>query len=344
MFCVECGREDELIGSLCVECYSKRHPVASLPDHVDLTLCVHCSSMQTGRGWEDIGSVREAAEAAIEEAMVLEKGAALSDISVRLVEADERNIQASVSVAATMDGHIFERELRTMVRLKRGSCTECSKQQGSYYEAILQVRGQGRDLGKEVEREMRDTVTSKVASMRKSSREVFLSRIESVKGGLDFYFSTIGAARTVARELQDALCAEFKESSSLWGRKGGKEVSRMTFLVRLPGFSKGDVVEHQGRDYYVRGLSRGVVHTIDIVTGEERALKTGESADWLLIQERSRIPKAVVLVDSEREIQVLDPDSNSPLELRKPGSFSRKGEQVRLVRTKRGAYVLSDSW
>ncbi len=344
MFCVECGRESELIGSLCVECYSKRHPVATLPDHVDLILCAHCSSMQTGQGWEDIGSVREAAEAAIEAALVLEKGATVSAISVRLAEADERNIQASVGIVATKDGHTFERELRTMVRLKRGSCTECSKQKGSYYEAILQLRGQERELGEQLEREMRDIVTSRVACMRRSSREVFISRIDSVKGGLDFYFSTISAARTVARELQNTLCAEFKESSSLWGRKGGKEVSRMTFLVRLLGFTKGDVVEHQGREYYVRGLSRGVVHTVDVVTGEGRSMKTGEASDWQLIQERGRIPRAVVLVDSEREIQVLDPETNSPLELRKPGSFSRKGEQIRLVKTKRGAYVLSDSW
>lgn len=344
MFCVECGREDELIGSLCVECYSRRHPGASLPDHVDLTLCVHCSSMQSRHGWEDIGSVREAVEVAVEEALVLEKGASLSDMNVSMAEADERNIHVTVTATVTLDGHLFQRELRTTVRLKRGSCTECSKQQGSYYEAILQIRGQGRELGKAVEREIGELVKSRVAAMRKSSREVFISKIESVKGGLDFYFSTIASARTVARELQDSLCAEFKESSSLWGRKGGKEVSRMTFLVRLPGFSKGDVVEHGGTEYYVRGLSRGVVHAIDISTGEERPLRTGESEEWRLLVERARIPKAVVLVDSEREIQILDPETNAPLELRKPSSFYRKGEQIRLVKTKRGAHVLSDSW
>lgn len=333
-----------MIGSLCVECYSKRHPVVSIPDHVDLVLCAHCSSMQSRRGWEDVGSVREAAEAAIEEALVLEKGASLSDVGVHLSEADERNLRAEVSVAAALDGHAFERKLQTTVRLKRGSCTECSKQQGKYYEAILQVRGQDRELGRAVEREMQEMVTSRVAAMRRSSREVFLSRIESVKGGLDFYFSTIGAARTIARDLQDAFCAEFKESSSLWGRKGGREISRMTFLVRLPGFSKGDVVEHEGRDFYVRSLSRGVVHAVDIETGEERSLKAGGSGEWRLIVERSRIPKAVVLAESEREIQVLDPETDAPLELIKPGAFSRKGEQIRLAKTRRGKYVLSDSW
>jgi len=344
MFCVECGREDELIGALCVACYSKRHPVASLHKHIDLTLCAHCSSVESARGWEDVGSVKEAAEGAIEDSLVLEKGATLLGLEVRLVEKDERNMQAAVSVDAKMDDHVFKRELETMVRLKRGSCTECSKQHGNYYEAVLQVRGPGRELGRAVELEMQEAVTSRVASKRRSSREVFISRTERVKGGLDFYFSTIGAARTVARELQEELCAEFKESSSLWGRKGGKEVSRMTFLVRLPCFSKGDIVEHQGREYYVRGLSRGVVRAIDIVTGEDRSLKSGESDEWQLLLEKGRTPKAVVLSESEREIQVLDPETNTAVELLKPASFSRKGEQIRLVKTKRGAHVLSDSW
>jgi hypothetical protein len=32
------------------------------------------------------------------------------------------------------------------------------------------------------------------------------------------------------------------------------------------------------------------------------------------------------------------------VELRKPLGFSRKGEQVRFVKTRLGKYVLSDSW
>src|SRR4030042_784053 len=94
MFCVECGREGELIGSLCIDCYSKRHATASIPDHVDLALCAHCSAMETQKGWEDVGSVREAAALSVERALRLPKGAKLAEARVHLAERDERNMEA----------------------------------------------------------------------------------------------------------------------------------------------------------------------------------------------------------------------------------------------------------
>ncbi len=344
MFCVECGREGELIESLCEHCYSKRHVQPSLPDHVDLTLCAHCSSMQTDKGWEDVGSVKEASELAIRQALVLPKGSSLSDIRVQLDEKDERNLDAKVRVLLTVHGHEFERELGTIIRLKRGSCTECSKQQGNYYEAILQVRGPDRDLAEGAQRDIEKLVQDRVAAMRKTSRGAFVSKIERVKGGLDFYFSTIPAARGLAKEIQESFCAEYKESSKLWGRRLGKEIYRMTFLVRLPGFSRGDIVEHQSHEYLVRGMSRGMIRGIDLKTGEERSLKMKEAGDCKLVRTGAQVLKAVVLAEKERELQVLDPETNTSVDVRKPNGFSRKGEHIRIVKTKLGTFALSDSW
>ena len=344
MFCVECGREGELIGALCKDCYSKKHAKASLPEYIEVTLCAHCSSMQTDHGWKDVGSVKEAAEAAIENALTVTKDAKVNNISVQLVEQDERNMEARVTVLLTSSGLEMERQLSTVVRLKRGACTECSKQQGSYYEAILQVRGPGKSLDDAEEREIERTVKGKVSSLRKSSREVFISKTDSVKGGLDFYFSTIPAAKSIARELQDTMCAEYKESSSLWGRRDGKEVYRMTFLIRLPGFSPGDVVEYQSRAYYIKGMSRGVIHGIDLVTGEERPLKPKTAGECALEQPRNKIPRAVVLVQKEGELQVLDPDTMAVVDVKTPPGFERRGDQIRLTKTKLGTYVISDGW
>lgn len=344
MFCVECGKEGELIGSLCEACYSKKHVQPSIADHVDLTICAHCQAMQTDKGWEDIGSIKQAAEAAIEDSLLLPKDSKVSDFRVQLSEKDERNLEARIEVSVVVQGHEFSRELRTIVRVKRGSCTECSKQQGKYYEAILQVRGPERSLQKHLQAEIERSVVDRVSAMRKASREVFISKVEKVKGGLDFYFSTVNSARSVSRELQETFCADYKESSSLWGRRDGRDIYRMTYLVRLPGFFRGDIILFDGKEYYVRGMSRGMIHAIDLLTGEERAIRFGERAECALSQSKPGIVRAVVLTEKDRELQVLDPDTMKPLEVRKPGHFSRKGDQVRLVKTKLGAYVLSDSW
>ena len=344
MFCVECGKEGELIGSLCEECYSKKHLHASLPEHVDVILCAHCSSVKTDRGWESVGSVKEAAEMAVENAIAVSKDAKVTDMRIELSERDERNLVADVGVSIMAHGKEFHRTLSTSIRLKRGACNECSKQMGSYYEAILQVRGPERSLAENDVREVERMIRTRVESMRKSSREVFISKIDKVKGGLDFYFSTIPSARAIAKGLQDALCAEYKESSSLWGRKDGKEVNRMTYLVRLPGFRKGDIVEYQGRDYYVRGMSKGVIRMIDLITGEDSPLKTTQSQECMLSATKASIKKAAVVTESEHELQVVDPDTMAAVEVRKPRGFSRTGEQVRFAKTRLGTYVLSDGW
>lgn len=344
MFCVECGKEGELIGSLCIECFSSKHMKVSLPDHVDLITCAHCSSMSLDGRWQDVGSVREGAEAAIASAVAIPRGASVKEMSIELSEKDERNMDVRARFVVAVEGHEFVRDLSTILRLKRGSCDQCSKQKGSYYEAVLQVRGDERSMNKDAEREIERMVRDRVAAMRKSSRGAFISKIERVKGGLDFYFSTAKAAGAVAREIQDTRCAEYKESSSLWGRRDGEEVYRMTYLVRMPGFARGDVVEFEGRDYFVSRMSRNAVQGIDLVTGEERLLKIKSVDSCVLAAGKSKILKAVVLVDKEREVQVLDPEGMSPLDIVKPRGFVRNGEQIRLVKTRLGAYVLSDSW
>ncbi len=344
MFCVECGREGELIDALCKECYSKKFARAALPDHVDVTLCAHCSAMQTDKGWHDVGSVKEAAEEAIEGALEVSNDAKAESVAVHLVEQDERNIEAKVDVRLVSRGVEVERQLRTVVRLKRGSCDSCSKQQGRYYEAILQVRGPARGLDEADAHEVQRVVKARVGAMRRSSRGVFISKVESVKGGLDFYFSTIPAAKSVARELQDTMCAEYKESSSLWGRREGREVYRMTFLVRLPGFKSGDVVEYGSSTFFVRGMSRGMVRAIDLKTGEERSIKLRETGECVLAQPSAKIDRAVVVAEKGRELQVLDPDTMAVLVLLAPPGFKRTGEQIRLARTKLGAFAISDDW
>lgn len=344
MFCVECGKEGELIGPICPDCHSKKHVNASLPDFVDVTLCAHCSSLQVDDNWQEIGSVKEAIEHLVTRAITTPKGVAVESIHVQLTEKDEKTFEASVAVSLASHGHVFQRTLATTIRLKRGACKECSKQMGSYFEAILQLRGDERVLNKGNEDIMRQHLLDRVSALRADSREVFVSKVERVRGGLDFYFSTAQAARIIAREMQDLRCAEYKESQSLWGRREGREVFRVTFLVRLPSFGPRDIITYRSKDWFVRSMSRGLVRCIDLASGEEQQFRLRDMEEVIVSCPLSDVRSAVVLMESDSEMQVLDPVSMSPLDLRKPRGFSREGEQIRIAKTNLGTYVLSDSW
>jgi NMD protein affecting ribosome stability and mRNA decay len=91
-------------------------------------------------------------------------------------------------------------------------------------------------------------------------------------------------------------------------------------------------------------MAKGMIHGIDISTGEERSMHLQDPGECSLVQPKGRILKAVVVAESKDELQVLDPETMKTLDVRKPNGFSRKGEQVRLVKTKAGTFVLSDSW
>ena len=344
MFCVECGRECELIGPLCPECYSRKKVVVGLPQYIDLTLCSHCSSFLMDGRWRETESIREAVERLVEKALVVPQGLNVVDMTVQLTEKDERTYDAAVAIALAAHRHRFERTLATTIRLKHGSCKECSKQQGSYYQAIIQLRGDDRSLSEESERSVERYVRDRIGAMRAASRDVFLTKVERVRGGTDFYVSTAQSARAVARELQEAHSAEFKESSSLWGRQDGQDVYRVTFLVRLPHFRAGDIITCGSEDLYVRSMSKGVIRCILLPSGEERQMKMRDLEACVVACPASAVRSAVVLTEDDAELQVLDPESMEPVDVLRPKGFERNGEQVRFVRTNIGRYVLSDGW
>lgn len=344
MFCVECGKEGDLIGPLCPECYSKKHVRATLPEFVDVTVCAHCSSFLIGDKWVETDSLKDAAERLLRSSLDVPAGIDVAWFDVRLDEKDERTFEATVSADLDAEGHVFRRELTATVRVKRASCTECSKQKGSYFEAIIQVRGDNRTLDAAGLEEVQKHVVARVEAIRADAREVFISRMERVKGGLDFYLSTIQSARIVARELQEMYTAEYGESPSLWGRRGGQDVHRVTFLVRLPHFRAGDVITCGSKDFLVRGMTKGAVRCLELRTGEEQRMKHKDLQTCTLACAGADVMSAVVLVDQDSELQLLDPDTMTPIDVVKPKGFVLRGSAVRLVKTNLGEYALSDDW
>ena len=344
MFCVECGKEGELIGPLCLECHAKKHVHASVPEFVDVVFCAHCSSLKVGDKWEDIGSVKEAVEQSLMRAATVPKDVSMEGFQVRLTAKDEKTYDAVMDAVLASHGHEFHRTLTATARIKRGVCGECSKQKGSYFEATLQLRGDARVLNRDNEDEMRQRVLDRGAALRADSRGVFVSKVERVRGGLDFYFSTAQAARIVARELQDLRCAEYKESTSLWGVRDGRDMYRVTFLVRLPSFNQGDIISFDSKDWYVKSMSKGLVRCIQLASGEEQHMRLRNLEGCKVSCPSSDLKEAVVLMEGDAEIQVLDPVTMSPIDLRKTKGFVRNGEQIRIVKTNLGIYVLSDGW
>jgi nonsense-mediated mRNA decay protein 3 len=325
MQCPDCGAQVEaLVEGSCPRCFPRRHQLARVPPHVDVMLCAACNALKRGKSWEEPGG--RSRDEIIERAVVYEVQIhrALEDthVEVAVTPQDERNLAFDVMVEGRIDGVPLDALYATVARIKQAACTACSREAGGYYSAILQVRGADREPTDAEREEAGGLVIRAIDEMRqRGNPNSFLTKQGKVRGGHDFFISEIDVARIVAKRVASRFDADVKESPKLVGRKEGKDVYRVTFLVRIPPYRRGDFIETQ-KDLYrveevnprtlvLRGLSSGRQTTIprDQVTARDVVAKKADAKEMLVVS---------VVRD---EALVLDPISNETHEVVLPPDF-----------------------
>jgi nonsense-mediated mRNA decay protein 3 len=172
-------------------------------------------------------------------------------------------------------------------------------------------------------RELADTMTSEGDS--------FVTRIEEVRGGIDFYIGSSNDGRALATTLAKRHGTRVTETSKLVGRKDGKDLVRMTFLVRLPKYRRNDLVFIDGNIYEIIGYTKGKVTLVDITSGRRISRKPKEMEPVDVLGGQELLETAVVVSVEKDEIQVMDPKNYRTVQLKNP-SREKTGEEVKIVR------------
>src|SRR5437016_11662244 len=281
MFCGDCGTEGPVYEGLCAKCFRKRYPVVQSIELLDVARCESCGSYRLRSGWSKVD--RELAlPQLLREAMP--PLAPYERVGFTQVTRDEdaNNLALTVKAVGRFQDLAVVQDFHVRVRIKPSLCDSCQKQRGRYYEGILQVRGEDRELTPWEVDAVRTFVTARVD--RSEGAATFVSRVEEVHGGLDFYVSTNALAKGLAREIAGSFGGTVSASPKLFGQKQGKEVYRVTALVRLAAFQKGDVVRHKGSLAEVTSI-RPFIVLRDLVTGARRG---GQRQDELLSPTRTK--------------------------------------------------------
>ena len=234
MFCVECGRDGPTVDGLCPGCFRKRNPIVRPPEAIDAVVCIDCARIETGGKW-----VRVELETAIP--MLLKERVPTDPRATRVTfthvsrAEDGRNFGLSVKAAARVSDVEIVESFRTRLRVQQGLCPTCNRRRSNYYEGILQLRADDGALAEEERGRLVGFVQDAIARRSAKGEEIFVSKVEAVRGGADVYLSSNAATRTVARELADAFGGTVGASPKLFGRKKGKDPYRVTYIVRVPG-------------------------------------------------------------------------------------------------------------
>jgi nonsense-mediated mRNA decay protein 3 len=238
-----------LANGVCAECEASRRTLVSAQPHASVTLCPTCGAREVGKHWERAGSSALLGSEDLAPFLVPD-----DEVGIRRVEWQETGTNPMLKNIHG-DVHVRFRGLERVVpvdftaRLVHRTCPDCSRRSGHYYTALIQLRGP-EEGAKRRAPELRARLAEIWDATMPSARADWKghhSWTEKKPEGWDHFFTETLAARNIARLFKDRFGAEVKESASLYGRKDGRDLYRVTFAVRLPVHLPGDYYVDKGR-------------------------------------------------------------------------------------------------
>jgi nonsense-mediated mRNA decay protein 3 len=249
-FCVLCGRTGlPLVDGVCAECEASRRTLVSAQPHATVTLCATCGAREVGKHWERSGSSSLLGAEDLAPFLVPDEEAAIRRVEWREMGSNPmlKNIHGDV--------HTRFRGLERVVpvdftvHVVHRTCPDCSRRSGHYYTALIQIRGPEEGSPRKAP-ELRNRLAEiwdATMPLARSDWKGHHSWTERRPEGWDHYFTDTLAARSIARLFKERFGAEIKESATLYGRKDGRDLYRVTFAVRLPVHLPGDFYVDKGR-------------------------------------------------------------------------------------------------
>jgi len=380
-FCYRCGISEEeggpLIEGLCQVCYRKENPVLLISDEISTELCGNCGSYKRRGVWIDPKSydleelIFEVAGNALLEALedsLSEKIKEFDVVSMEEVEGVESlPVGRAVVAFAPVSWHIehfpaivtyevrvkartheLQRELhdetkQVTVYVRQTVCPRCQKFLGGYFEAILQVRAEGRPLSEEERKAIGELVEGKVDEIMRKDRMGFIQDTIEKEEGLDFYMGSTSSARKLAQAIKERFGGTISEAYELVGmdRQTSREVYRTSVSVRIPKFRKGDIVaDREGNVYEVTAVGGKGLSLRNLSTGRE------EHRDWKTAKREGidevehEESEAMVTSIGRDEVQMMDMESYQTYEVEKPPVELGEGEVYRMIEVGRRRYFL----
>lgn len=351
MFCPSCGKEKEKsVGKICLDCFVRDKELVKVPDYLDVEYCVKCDSFKEEGNWrepkEKEHSKVEAAESAVMSSLGVHKKVKNPRIALEPdVGGDQINFD--IEIYGEIKDEPIALNASTKVRLDKTSCKRCGKISGGYFESIIQVRGQDRDLSSDEIDKISEEAFSISEEAQERERMSFIGEIKENDGGLDIYVGSSELAQRISRSVIQEFGGNFSKSSSLIGMDDGQEVHRVTYSVRLPPFSVGDIIDVDGELIGVNEVG-DVVKGIKLEDGDSfrRNWKYLKDNDIEKIGKKEDLKQGIISLVRNKEVQVVEPWEYKNVVVKKPEFLEKQdeGSEVSLLKHGRKFYLLPKSF
>jgi nonsense-mediated mRNA decay protein 3 len=360
-FCPRCGdpvpeREEPLPGEprerdavLCDDCYFEDFDLVDAPERIEVRVCSQCGAVHEGNRWVDVGA-RDYTDIAVEqvtEALGVHLKAEDVHWGVEPEQVDENTIRMHCTFGGVVRDTYREEQVTVPVLLSRQTCDRCGRIAGGYYASIVQVRADERTPTSDEESRAVEIAEAYIAEREATGdRNAFISEINETNDGTDIKISTNQMGAGIAKRIVRELGGDVEEYPTLVTEDSdGNEVYRVTYAVRLPKFTPGDVIEPDEADPVLVQSVRGNLKGVSLITGDpyEASFEDGETPDARRLGTVDDAEETtVVTVEDEYAVQVLDPETYESKTIARPSYVDSGAETVPVLKSRAGLHVLPE--
>ncbi|UJG40063.1 MAG: hypothetical protein K9W45_09465 [Candidatus Heimdallarchaeum aukensis] len=286
-FCAICGTtEGPFVKNLCEECYFKEYTInIKLPKQLTFNVCPYCGTISIAGMSVNPFSVeqdfdivlRELARSKITENVKSDIPFRYEfkedDISLEKINQGYKNFKISIIFyfKPEIQFREIEKEFEIEIKIRKATCEQCIRYKTGYHEAVLQVRGTNRKLRESEEKEVEDLLQQELENS--SSNSNYLTDIQIDKDGITANVSTKLFAEELAKKIKEKMAARYSVAYTLVTQTRDKQdVYRNTYLVKLPEFIKGDIVNFEGKIWLVTNTKAEEVTLLSLEDHRERKI------------------------------------------------------------------------
>lgn len=332
MFCVECGVEGEIYkNGVCLNCYLKNKKFSKGPDILDLPVCIHCQGFKYRNTWTN-DLLDDTLRRIVKNNFEISKELQKVDINIDFNETSLR-LECTIYISGLIQEKEIIEEHKLIVRLRKTVCDICSRQFGGYHEAIIQIRTQKRKFSKEELIDIKETVETIIKNIQdKGNRSLFIADIADEHGGLDFYISDKNTAFTIAKTLLDRYGGYIKKSSTNTGMKDSKQIYKITYLVRIPPYKKGDFVQIGDIYYQIKNLQANKIKLINLSTWEEDSLDIKNLEKVRIFDSQDLLRQMIIVSQTKSELQLMDEKTYELHNVKKPKEIEYLAKKIEVIK------------
>ncbi|MBT8507390.1 NMD protein affecting ribosome stability and mRNA decay [Methanomicrobiaceae archaeon CYW5] len=311
-FCPKCGGPTTNEG-ICDKCLAESIDWIVAEQRVVCTFCPTCGSMKQGNTWSDATPNRELlAEELALGALKVHPDVENLHFTVETYEPSPNRTKCIIHAEGTLYGIPVQETREVLVVWKKEQCDRCSRLSGGYYEGVIQVRATDRTPDIHERSRVESIAYSVEDGLQESGERLsFISRIDDIKDGVDVVISSHHIGDLITKQITNELGGKTTRHPKLIGEREGKKLYRITYLVRLPRYRRGDVIEIKNKYYEVRSVESGTIKVFDLQEGIMNVVREDDSYR-IIGNVRDAEYAAVSFIDGDMA-GILDPKTFMPI-------------------------------